>query len=214
MLSAAAHNRVSGLLIVVEGIDGAGKSTQVRRLADALSAAGYDVVADREPTDGPWGRKLRESAVSGRMSLAEELHAFLEDRREHVRDVITPALQRGAIVVLDRYYFSTMAYQGIRGADVEQIRRDNEVFAPKPDLVLLVDFDPQIALQRIEHSRGDVPNTFERLDQLQAIRDVFLAAAANDPTFHIVDGSALPDGVQATMWREVSDLLQSRDVRP
>src|SRR5262245_42547095 len=94
-----------GILIVVEGIDGAGKSTQVRRIAEALRAVGETVVQSREPTDGPWGRKIRESAVSGRMSLADELHAFVEDRREHVAGVIRPALDRGEIVVLDRYYY-------------------------------------------------------------------------------------------------------------
>ncbi|MBA4018141.1 MAG: dTMP kinase [Pirellula sp.] len=189
------------MLIVVEGIDGAGKSTQVRRIGEALKAAGEDVVLSREPTDGPWGRKLRESQTTGRMSLDEELAAFLEDRREHVRDLIMPALARGAIVILDRYYFSTMAYQGIRGADAAQIRRENEKFAPRPDVVLLVDFDPQTALRRIEQSRGDVPNTFERLDALQAIRAVFLETAAGDPTFRIVDGNGSPDEVFAALWK-------------
>lgn len=195
----------SGILIVVEGIDGAGKSTQVRRVGEALRAAGEDVVLSREPTDGPWGRKLRESQTTGRMSLDEELAAFLEDRREHVRDLIAPALARGAIVVLDRYYFSTMAYQGVRGADVAQIRRDNEKFAPKPDVVLLVDFDPQTALRRIEQSRGDVPNTFERLDALQAIRKVFLETAATDPTFRIIDGNGTPEVVFAAIWKTLVD---------
>ena len=203
----------SGILIVVEGIDGAGKSTQVRRIAEALKSAGEDVVLSREPTDGPWGRKLRESQTTGRMSLDEELTAFLEDRREHVRDVILPALARGAIVILDRYYFSTMAYQGIRGADVAQIRRDNESFAPKPDVVLLVDFDPQTALRRIEQSRGDVPNTFERLDALQAIRKVFLETAATDPTFRIVDGNGSPDAVFSAIWKTLSNGVL-RELRP
>jgi dTMP kinase len=112
------------------------------------------------------------------------------------------------VSLLDRYYFSTMAYQGIRGADTDAIRRDNEAFAPRPDLVLLVDFDPQVALQRIEHSRGDVPNTFERLDQLQAIRKIFLATAAGDETFRIIDGGGSPDEVAAAMEREVDGVLQ------
>lgn len=203
----------SGILIVFEGIDGAGKSTQVRRVGDALKAAGEDVVLSREPTDGPWGRKLRESQTTGRMCLDDELAAFLEDRREHVRNLIAPALARGAIVILDRYYFSTMAYQGVRGADIEQIRRDNEKFAPRPDVVLLVDFDPQTALRRIEQSRGDVPNTFERLDALHAIRKVFLETAAADPRFHIIDGNGSPDAVFATIWKTLTSGVL-RDLRP
>lgn len=213
-MSQLAQPSSSGILIVVEGIDGAGKSTQVRRVGEALKAAGEEVVLSREPTDGPWGRKLRESQTAGRMSLDEELAAFLADRREHVRDLIAPALARGAIVVLDRYYFSTMAYQGIRGADVAQIRQDNEQFAPRPDVVLLVDFDPQTALRRIEQSRGDVPNTFERLDALQAIRKVFLETAAADPTFHVIDGNGTADEVFASIWKTlIEGVLRRRRPR-
>ncbi|MBL9085553.1 MAG: dTMP kinase, partial [Planctomycetia bacterium] len=89
-------------MIVFEGIDGAGKTTQVGLLVDALRRAGEDVVSSKEPTRGPWGMKIRESAVKGRLPEAEELQAFIEDRREHVRDLVGPALERGAIVVLDR----------------------------------------------------------------------------------------------------------------
>lgn len=185
-----------GYLIVVEGIDGAGKSTQVRRLAETLRDAGFAVTCSREPTDGPWGRKIRASAAAERMSLDDELHAFIEDRKEHAAQVIRPALERGEIVVLDRYYFSTMAYQGARGGDVEAIRRANEAIAPKPDLVLLIDFDPAAALQRIRGSRGDVPDEFEKLDQLQAIRAIFLEQAAADPVmFRKIDGGRDPDAV-------------------
>lgn len=195
-----------GRLIVVEGIDGAGKSTQVRRLAQALAADGRTVITSREPTDGPWGRKLRASAESARMSLADELHAFIEDRKQHVAEVIRPALAAGSIVLLDRYYFSTMAYQGARGADVAEIRRANEAIAPRPDLVLLVDFDPQIALTRIRESRGDVPNEFEQLDQLRAIRKIFLDTAAADGTFRIIDGHGSADEVFARLWAAVDAL--------
>ncbi len=195
-----------GRLIVVEGIDGAGKSTQVRRLAEALTAAGRKVVTSREPTDGPWGRKLRASAESTRMSLADELHAFIEDRKQHVAEVIRPALVAGSVVLLDRYYFSTMAYQGARGADIAEIRRANEAIAPRPDLVLLVDFDPQVALTRIRESRGDVPNEFEQLDQLRAIRKIFLDTAAADRAFRIIDGSGTADEVFARLWTAVDTL--------
>src|SRR5690606_29927239 len=104
-----------GLFIVLEGIDGTGKSTQAVRLGEWFSRAGHEVLISREPTDGPWGRKLRESAATGRLSADEELECFLEDRRQHVRELIEPALREGKVVILDRYYFSTMAYQGARG---------------------------------------------------------------------------------------------------
>lgn len=204
MIAAMTQSK-TGRLIVVEGIDGAGKSTQVKRLAEALRAAGRTVVASREPTDGPWGKKLRASAATGRMSLADELNAFIEDRREHVATLIRPALDRGEDVLLDRYYYSTIAYQGVRGGDVATIRSANEAIAPKPALVLLIDFDPQLALTRISQSRGEVPNEFEKLDQLQAIRRIFLECAAAEPgIFRVIDGGRDPDAVFADLLAAVS----------
>ena len=105
------------MLIVFEGIDGTGKSTQVRLLAQALEERGLTVVTSREPTDGPFGQKLRLSMITGRLSPEEELALFHEDRRDHVEHLILPALEAGKVVILDRYFFSTMAYQGARGFD-------------------------------------------------------------------------------------------------
>jgi dTMP kinase len=162
-----------GWLVVVEGIDGAGKSTVLRRLVDHCSRRGIPLVLSGEPTRGPWGMKLRRSMVEGRLSLDEELSLFLKDRAEHVENVIHPALAAGKVVLLDRYYLSTAAYQGARGADPEAILRENERFAPKPDLTLLLDFDPEGGLGRIR-ARGDAPNSFEQLEQLRAVRRIFL----------------------------------------
>jgi dTMP kinase len=161
-----------GLLVVVEGIDGAGKSTLLPALAEFCRAQGFDCLTSREPTDGPWGRKLRESAVTGRLTLPEELELFLKDRREHVDQTIQPALQAGRIVLLDRYYFSTAAYQGARGADPAAVLAENERFAPSPDLVLLLDLDPRAGLGRVK-VRGDAPNEFEREGELQRVRAIF-----------------------------------------
>ena len=128
-----------GHLIILEGIDGTGKSTQAKLLANSLRDQGHRVVLSREPTDGACGRRLRESATTGRLSPEEELQLFHQDRREHVETLIEPSLHGGEIVILDRYYFSTMAYQGVRGFDPQEIRRVNEEFAPQPDLLLLLD---------------------------------------------------------------------------
>src|SRR5262245_41663250 len=103
-----------GILVAVEGIDGAGKSTLADWLVARLYAHGFDVLRTREPTGGPWGQKLRASMTQGRLSPKEELRAFVEDRREHVEQEIRPALADGRVVVIDRYYFSTAAYQGAR----------------------------------------------------------------------------------------------------
>lgn len=163
-----------GLFIVIEGIDGTGKSTQARRLGEWFTRQGREVVLSREPTDGPWGKKLRESASTGRLSPEDELQYFLNDRRQHVEELIAPALAAGKVVILDRYYFSTMAYQGARGFDPLEIRRKNEVFAPSPDLLLILDLEVDTALQRIG-SRGDTANEFEKRENLERCREIFLS---------------------------------------
>ncbi len=162
-----------GWLVVVEGIDGAGKSTVLRRLAEHCAARALPCVVSGEPTRGQWGIKLRRSMSEGRLSLDEELSLFLKDRAEHVETLIRPSLAAGKVVLLDRYYPSSAAYQGARGVKPEKILEENERFAPKPDLVLLLDFDPDGALGRVR-ARGDAPNSFEHLDQLRAVRQIFL----------------------------------------
>ena len=163
----------AGLLIVLEGIDGSGKSTLVRGLAAWLRERGREVVTSREPTDGPHGTALRQSAKTGRLSINDEFNLFLKDRTEHVATLISPALDRGAVVILDRYYFSTAAYQGARGLDPRAIIAANEKFAPVPDLILLLDIDPAAGSARI-HSRGDAPDDFESLGYQREVRRIFL----------------------------------------
>jgi len=162
------------MFIVIEGIDGTGKSTQARRLAAWFETQGREVVVSREPTDGPWGRKLRESAASGRLAPAAELDYFLKDRQQHVTELIAPALAAGKVVILDRYYFSSMAFQGCRGFDPAEIRRLNEAIAPLPDLLLILDLEVDVALGRIG-TRGDAANEFEHRDSLQRCREIFLS---------------------------------------
>lgn len=178
----------NGFLIAVEGIDGAGKTTQVGLLEEFLRSRGVDVVRSKEPTDGPWGRKIRESATSGRLSLEDELAAFIEDRREHVRDVIRPALDAGKTVILDRYFYSTIAYQGVRGANRLAVERQMIDEFPIPNIVLLLDVHEEVGLQRVRAGRGEVPNAFEQADTLRRCRDVFLMTAWQSSNFVIVDG--------------------------
>ena len=180
----------NGILIALEGIDGAGKTTQANLLVDALRAAGETVVASKEPTDGPWGQKIRGSAQNGRMSPLEELQAFIEDRKEHVANLIQPALDRGEIVILDRYFYSTIAYQGSRGrADAGAFDRDMRNMFPVPDAVFLLDVAPEIGLERISNSRGNTPNKFERRNGLKRVRRTFLDLAANDSEINVVNAT-------------------------
>ncbi len=181
-----------GWLIIVEGIDGAGKSTLVRQFAEYCQARGLGCVTSGEPTRGQWGLKLRRSMTEGRLTLEEELALFLKDRAEHVETLIRPALQRGDVVVLDRYYFSTAAYQGARGVDPESLLAENEKFAPQPDLVLLLDFDPAAGLDRIR-ARGDAPNSFEELAQLREVRRIFLSLRR--PYIRVINAARTTDAV-------------------
>ncbi|MDB4457178.1 dTMP kinase, partial [Akkermansiaceae bacterium] len=182
----------SSMFIVFEGIDGTGKSTQVKLLAEAFRAKGREVILSKEPTDGPHGTRLRQSAETGRLSAQEELDLFHLDRREHVETLISPALARGAIVLLDRYYFSTMAYQGIRGFDPSEIRRINEKFAPLPDLVFILELNLDIALSRIGVRDGQA-NEFEQRDALQKCHDVF--ASLTDGFVRRIDAEQSPTEV-------------------
>ena len=172
------------MFIVIEGIDGTGKSTQVKLLGAWFEKSGLEVVLSREPTDGPWGHKLRASGDTGRLDSATELDYFLNDRRQHVDELILPSLAAGKVVILDRYYFSTMAYQGSRGIDPADIRRKNEAFAPVPDHLFILDLDADAALGRIG-SRGDTANEFEQRESLEACRRIFLSLAG-EPFVHII----------------------------
>ncbi|MEQ1502133.1 MAG: dTMP kinase [Myxococcota bacterium] len=161
-----------GSLIVFEGIDGAGKTTQARHLASALARLGLEVILEKEPTDGPHGARLRASAKTGRLPAEDELALFLADRREHVSGVLEPALARGAVVLVDRYYLSTAAYQGARGLDPDAIVRQNEAFAPIPDRVVWVDVDPAVGVGRVRR-RDTAENAFEREEDLRRCRAIF-----------------------------------------
>lgn len=185
-----------GFLLAIEGIDGAGKTTLASSIArvPGPSLAGPEAVTlTREPTSGPHGQRIRASVVTGRMSPQEELHAFLADRREHVAGVIRPALDRGEFVVVDRYFYSTVAYQAGRGFEVSDLLERN-AFAPIPDLCLWLDVDPKVGLSRAR-SRGEGPNDFERLDTLTACRDVYRRLLPTCPEMLRVDANLPADVV-------------------
>jgi len=179
----------SGFLLALEGIDGSGKSTAAAGLAEALSEAGHDVVATREPTDGPWGRRIRAMARSGEtVAPEEELRWFVEDRREHVARVIRPALDAGGLVLTDRYFLSTVAYQGARGLDWRALLDAAEREFPAPDLALLFEIDPAAGLART-NARPDADEpAFEERALLERVAGVY--AAIERPWLVRIDGGA------------------------
>ncbi|MEM1125370.1 MAG: dTMP kinase [Bacteroidota bacterium] len=196
-----------GRLVAFEGIDGAGKSTHIRRLATALEAAGVAVVTSREPTDGAWGQRLRASAQTGRLPLDEEIELFARDRAEHAATLIRPALEAGQVVILDRYFYSSIAYQGARGGDPAAIEARMRALAPTPDLVVLIDLDPDVALHRIAQGRGEAPNAFERREALVDIRQRFLAMAERCPEMAIVSGDGPAEAVHTQIRHVIYDRL-------
>ena len=196
-----------GFLVVLEGIDGSGKSTLQQRLAEWCRARELACTISREPTHGTHGNALRESARTGRLSLEEEMELFERDRAEHAATLIRPALARGDIVILDRYYFSTAAYQGARGADPAEIITRNEVFAPVPDLVLLLDLEPAAGARRIE-SRGHQPDDFEALDYQREVRRIFLSL--DRPFIHRLDATRPPEAVFADACNLLEKILNPK----
>ena len=162
-----------GILIVFEGIDGSGKSTQAKILLERLQEEDFDAVYFREPSKGKWGRKIKKKALHpDSLSPEEELDLFQKDRRENVEKNLKPALKKKRVVILDRYYYSNIAYQGAKGIDEKLIRRMNEEFIVEPDLVFIFDIDPQKGLERIEN-RKKKDKLFEREDYLVKVREIF-----------------------------------------
>jgi dTMP kinase len=166
-----------GLLVAVEGIDGVGKTSVSAMLAQWCGERGLACTFSKEPTGCHWGQLLRKSASTGRLSLEEELDLFYKDRADHVAHSIGPTLAEGGIVILDRYYWSTAAYQGARGADPHAIIEYNETHFPVPDLVLLLEAGVDTGLGRVR-ARGDVPNEFETRSALQQCHDIFVTLPA------------------------------------
>lgn len=195
-----------GRLIVIEGADGAGKSTLQNGLARRLDARGIKVVQSREPTHGPHGTALREAAKIQRLAPELELDLLLKDRRAHVEGLIAPALAGGEWVILDRYYFSTIAYQGAAGLDTERLRALNEAFAPVPDLLLILDLPLEQSLERIA-ARGLASDDFERPATLKRVREIFLSFA-NLPYARILDARLARERVLDLAWEALSDLVE------
>ena len=195
-----------GILIVFEGIDGTGKSTQCGLLAKSLNEMQVPNIALAEPTRGAWGMKIRKLLSDGRKGISpqEELSWFINDRKEDIEMNVMPALKENIAVLMDRYYFSTAAYQGALGLEPDQIRLENEKFAPIPDRVLIFLASPEKCLERIESSR-DQKSTFEKLDYLKNVQEIF--KSFNGPNIRFIESVGSVSEVHEKVLTEIDDLF-------
>ncbi|MBW1918228.1 MAG: dTMP kinase [Deltaproteobacteria bacterium] len=199
-----------GFLIALEGLDGAGKTTQAHLLTTALKNGGRRVVLTHEPTEGRYGQELRRLLAQGHrvLSPARELDLFTADRREHVSGIILPALTSGAVVITDRYYYSSMAYQGARGLEVVEIQQQNESFAPIPDLVIILTLPLTQILERLARRRPQIWDAFEQADYLVKVAEIY--ARMSGPHLVRLDTQAPPETVHQNIMSLVWPRLPQR----
>lgn len=211
-----------GKLITFEGIDGCGKSTQLRLLGQFLEEHGFEVVSTCEPGGTELGKKIRSALLDGGKGSVEplaELLLYAADRAHHVRRVILPALNQGKVVLSDRYYDATTVYQGYaRGFDLTLVDHLNDLATGglKPDLTLLFDLDVESGLKRTQ-KRGDGtggtsagPDRLDRepLEFHKRVRSAYLEIAAREPQrFRVIPSSGAIENTFGLMIREVQGLL-------
>jgi len=204
-----------GLFLTFEGIDGSGKSTQARRLAESLEAAGHDVVLTREPGGSPGAEEIRRLVLEGdpdRWSAETEILLFTAARRDHLERTIEPALNAGKIVICDRFADSTRMYQGLSRGDLRALvdQLHGLMIGREPDLTLLIDMDPEIGLSRAKGRQG----TEERFEDFgpalqKRMRSGFLALADEfKDRFRVIDGNRDVDSVAVDVRETVLKVLR------
>ncbi|PZQ53862.1 MAG: dTMP kinase [Phenylobacterium zucineum] len=204
-----------GRFITFEGGEGAGKSTQVQRLAARLKADGREVVTTREPGGSPGAESIRDLVLRGaadRWSPVTETLLMYASRRDHIERVIEPALTRGGWVVCDRFADSTRAYQGAAGGtdpDLISALERHIVGDVKPDLTLVFDLPAEVGLARA-HARAGAEMRFESKGMAfhERLREGFQAIAAAEPgRCALIDATATMDEVEAAVWAAVDGRL-------
>lgn len=191
------------MFVVIEGIDGTGKSTLARDLGRALAKdVGDDhVLVTREPTtDSPWGKRLREAASKGRLSRTKEIEYFHKDRLHHLDTVIKPALTAGKIVICDRYVDSFLAYQTASPAAADELYTRLGPELLEPDLVLLLILPVETALKRIGSSRSG-RSQFELAETLERASAIY--ASRSGKRYQRLDASGPPEAVLEAALQEI-----------
>ena len=202
----------SGVFVCFEGGEGSGKSTQSRRLRDWLESEGFTALLTFEPGDTEVGRKLRQIVLSpetGELSDRTEVLLYAADKAEHVDTVVQPALDRGEVVITDRYVDSTLAYQGAgRALDVAEVERVARwaTHDLRPHLTVVLDLEPEQGLARFE-GRDRIEG--ESLEFHERVRDAFVRMADADPDHYLVLDARKPvDDITAAVRDRVTPLLE------
>lgn len=204
------HRPFTGRFITFEGIDGAGKSTHIQYVADLLRNKNRQVVLTREPGGTVLGEKLRELLLHDKMNLETEALLMFAARRQHIAEVIEPALKRGDWVISDRFTDASFAYQGGgRGLDLDKLRQLEAWVHPhlQPDMTLLFDVSPDVAQTRLEAARS--PDKFERekTEFFNRVRGEYLRRANEFPErFRIIDSSRTIESIRETIKGLIGDL--------
>ena len=198
------------MFIAVEGIDGSGKGTHSKKLNRWVKEEkGCETFLTREPTTGAIGQLLREVLKKGELDSRAEALLFAADRTEHVKE-ISQKLAEGRVVISERYFYSSIAYQGASGVSLKWLMELNR-FAPVPELVLYLDVSPGVGLERISSKKSlrssiREKEYFERQDFLGKVREIYLDLA-NENRFAVIDASSTIDDVQTSIRRVVSRSL-------
>ena len=204
---------MAGRFVTFEGIDGSGKSTQARMLAETLRARGHAVTLTREPGGSAGAEEIRRLVLEGaadRWSAETEILLFTAARRDHLEKTIQPALARGDVVICDRFADSTRIFQGITRGNLRSVvdRLHELMIGVEPDLTLLIDLDPAAGLARATARQGSEMR-FEEMGlafQTRA-REGFLALAAAHPRFAVVAGDRPADAVAEAVLAAVLPLV-------
>ena len=202
------------VFIAVEGIDGVGKSTQIPRIAQWFHAHGMKTSTSCEPTHNPIGMKIRSATT--RLAPDVERQYFIDDRKEHLESTIRPALARGEVTLTDRYFYSSIAYQGTRRdafdhapsrdeleALQDEIYAQNRTFAPEADILIYLQLDVDIALERMRTSRDEL-DPFENRKNLVEVAHAYDRIVQKHPCVVLADASQSIDDVT----RDILDQLE------
>ena len=183
---------IKGFLFVLEGIDGSGKTCACGEILEKLQADGYDAIRLREPTlESEWGKEIRNRSPSGELSPEEELDLYSKDRAWHIANRINPALEDGKVILMDRYFFASGAYQStvldLHWSEILRLNRI-ELSAPEPDIVFILDVPADVGLERATGRTGKANLQFEKLDRLIKVRQNYLEMVEQDSgTFKVID---------------------------